>query len=431
MPAIAAIDRIPLVQTQATPPCRPLVLLAREARARVTGRILIGLWLALLTGCASTFDASTVAGAVASTNHFGFDLYRRAGAGRGNVICSPASAAVALTMATAGARGETQAQMVRVLRLQPARLDAAHDSFAGLLGALNNKDGQQGLSLHVADRVWGQEGMAFKPDFLAVLAERYKAPFQPLDFAGHTEAATSAINRWGAAETHGRIKEILPSLDSAVRLVLTNAVYFKGRWIRSFDPGSTRDRPFAVPGREVTVKMMETTDTFAHARVGDVQIVQLPYAGGLSMLVVLPDSPSGLEAIEARVAAGYDDWIARLRPRRVEVQLPRWKLTSELSLGTFLRAMGMPLAFTPAADFSGITDSAPIYISAVLQQAFIDVNEGGTEAAAVTAVIMSTESAEVVAPPSVVFHVDHPFLYLIRDDTTGVILFVGRVVDPS
>jgi serpin B len=370
-----------------------------------------------------------VAGAVASTDHFGLTLCGQAGRPKENLVCSPASAAVALTMTMAGARGETQAQMARVLRLEPAGLDAAHGSFGKLLATLNGKDGQDGLALHVADRIWGQAELKPTAQFLAVLSEHYNSPFTPVDFASHTEAARGAINRWGAAETRERIQETLSpgSVDPLTKLVLTNAVYFKGRWLRSFDPRLTSERPFRGTG---AVKMMSTIDTFAHARVGDVQIVQIPYAGRMSMVVILPDAPDGLPAVEARSATSYDDWIEKLRPQLVDLELPRWKLTAQLSLDDLLKKMGMSLAFTSAADFSAIGDD--VYIAKVLQQAFIDVNEEGTEAAAVTAVIMGEESADPRRPPPpIVFHADHPFLYLIRDDTTGVILFAGRVVAPS
>jgi serpin B len=399
----------------------------------VRGRLVLGLWLALAAGCAAAFDPSTMTGARQAANGFGFDLYAHAKEDARNFVCSPASAAVALTMVTAGARGQTLAEMAHVLHFQTDRPALAHESFAHLLASLNHKDGQDGLALRVVDRVWGQTGSSPRPEFLWLLAEHYQAPLQRVDFAGQTEAARRTINAWGAAATHDRIKEILPAgvVDPMTRLVVTNAVYFKGRWLRPFDSSLTRALPFHAAGGAVSTRMMTVTDTFQYAHVGDVAVAQLRYAGELSMIVVLPDTPTGLDAAEATAAASYDRWLARLEPRRIDVRLPRWAVTSKVALKEHLSAMGMPIAFSDAADFSGILVEGGVHITDVLQQAFVDVNEAGTEAAAVTAVVMGNESYDLPEPPPIPFHADRPFLYLIRDDTSGVILFVGRLVDPT
>jgi serpin B len=389
----------------------------------------LGAWLGAGRAPA-VLDGLTAAGAVGASNRFGFDLYARAKSRDQNLICSPASAAVALTMTLAGARGSTQAQMAGVLHLDASKAADAHASFASLLATLNGRDGHSGVALHLGDRLWGHVGYTFRPEFLTLLAERYRAPLEVVDF-GAPEAARATINRWGAVETHGRITEVLPprAVTLRTRLVLTNSVYFKGRWATPFV--DTHDGAFTTAHGEVTAKMMSVTERFAYARVGDVQIVQLPYAGGLSMVVVLPGAPDGLEAAEARAAGAYDDWVSALRPARVDVKLPRWKLDSTMSLKDQLTAMGMPIAFTEQADFSGMTGKPGLFIGGVLQQAFVEVNEVGTEAAAVTAVIMEGESAPAATEPPVAFYADHPFLYLIRDDATGTILFMGRVVDPT
>jgi serpin B len=375
---------------------------------------------------ARRLDASTPAGATAASNAFGFDLYARLGHATDNVICSPLSAAIALNMASAGARGPTRTEMLTVLHVDPLHAAETHASFGGLLAALNARDGTAGLALHVADRLWGQSGLAFKPDFLAVLRDSYGAPQEAVDFARASEAARATINHWAATQTRGRIPEILVAgdLDAETGLVLTNAVYFKGTWEKPFPAWGTHLRRFTGVSGAANVPMMAEERFFAYARDGDVQIVELPYHGDLSMVVVLPKGAGDLPVVEWMLARRYASWIAALRPKKVEVWLPRWTSRSRLDLGAPLSAAGMPLAFSPAADFSAISD-ARLSIAKVLQEAFIDVNETGTEAAAVSASTMEMQSIEIPLPRP--FHADHPFLYLIRDLKTGAVLFLGRV----
>ena len=381
-----------------------------------------GLW------AAKALDASTPEGATAASNAFGFDLYARIKQDGGNLICSPFSAAVALNMASAGARGETRDQMLSVLHVDRQHAAETHASFGGLLGALNARDGTEGVALHVADRLWGQAGIGFKPDFLALLRDSYGAPLETVDFAQATAAARATINHWVATQTHDRIPEILGDGDlrTTTRLVLTNAVYFKGKWDQPFVKSYTSPRRFTGVSGAADVPMMAQEDSFAYARDGDVQVIELPYGGDLSMVVVLPDGPGDLPAVERKVARRYAGWLATLRPALVDLWLPRWTFTSRLDLGTPLGAAGMPLALTPSADFSGIS-AEPLFIDEVVQEAFIEVNETGTEAAAVTAVGVTATSLELPVVKPKIFHADHPFLYLIRDRKTGAVLFLGRV----
>jgi serpin B len=401
---------------------------------RAGARIGVGLLAVLWLGCASMFDASTPAGATMASNRFGLDLYGRVKADGENLICSPASASFALAMASAGARGETAVEMTRVLHIDATKAAETHHSFGRLLGVLNGRNGKDGLMLSVADRVWAQDGLAFESDFLATLHDRYRAPLEKVDFEGANEAARLAINHWAAEATHGRIPEIIGpgELERATRLVLTNAIYFKGAWVKPFDPRVTLEKPFASPAGEARVKMMAQTDTFAYARAGGVQILELPYRGGLSMIVLLPDATDGLPGLERRIGGSYDGWLAALRPALVELELPRWTFTSRMYLNGPLAALGMQRAFTKnAADFSGMTRDAALLIDKVIQEAFVEVNETGTEAAAVTAVEMMLESARMPEPTPIPFHADHPFMFLIRDTATGAILFVGRVAAPG
>jgi|SRR5450631_489515 len=365
--------------------------------------------------------ASTPADVAAASNAFGFDVHARLKGDSDNLIFSPFSAAVALNMASAGARGQTRAEMLGALNINPQHAAGAHASLGGVLGALNARDGTAGLALHVADSLWGSSGAAFKPDFLALLRNSYGAPLETVDFAHAPAAARATINQWVATQTRGRIPEILGDgdLTPETNLVLTNAVYFKGTWEKPFPQEATQPRRF---GGASNVPMMAQAEVFDYARDGDVQIVELPYRGDLSMVVVLPDGADDLPAVERKVALSYTGWLAALRRTYVGLWLPRWTTTSRLDLGAALKEAGMRLALAPAADFSGMSD-VPLFIGKVLQEAFIDVTEIGTEAAAATAAMM----LEGGAGPRTIFHADHPFLYLIRDRKTGAVLFLGRV----
>jgi serpin B len=377
-------------------------------------------------------EKSSPAAATTASNAFGFELYARVKVGQKNVICSPASASIALAMALAGARGSTLQEMTRVLHLDGGEPRQAHASFAALLETLNKRDGQEGVALRIADRLWGQKDLKFEPDYLRLLRGRYRAPLEQVDFVKATEAARVAINRWTAVQTHGLIPEILKrgDLTGDARLVLTNAVYFKGRWATEFSQGETADRPFAAPDGKVVAKLMHKQASLKYARAKGVQLVELDYRGGLSMVVVLPDLENGLDAVEARLADSYHAWSRALDYKLIDLRLPRWKVTSRLSLADALAAMGMPTAFSQAANFTGIAQARPLFLHRVLQQAFANVDEAGTEAAAVTAIIMGITSKGHSVSTPIPFHADHPFLYLIRDTKTGVILFIGRVVDP-
>jgi serpin B len=373
-------------------------------------------------------DASTPAGATAASNAFGFDLYARLGHGTDNLICSPLSAAVALNMASAGAREQTLAQMLTVLHIDPLHAAEAHASFGGLLGALNARDGMQGLALHVADRLWGDSAIAFKPEFVALLRDSYAAPLETVDIIRANEAARTTINQWVATQTRGRITEILAAgdLPAGIRLVLINAVYFKATWANPFDELNTRPRRFAGVSGAAEVPMMAQEGGFAYARDGDMQIIELPYRGDLSMVVVLPDGAGDLPEVERMVARKYAAWLSALHPTRVSLRLPRWTTRSRLDLVAPLAAAGMPLAFTDGANFGGISN-VPLSIDKVLQEAFIDVTEPGTEAAAATAATMKWMDIVTRKVKPEIFHADHPFLYLIRDRKTGAVLFLGRV----
>ncbi len=394
-------------------------------------------------GCATTgfkaptFNASTVDGAVKASNAFGFALYRQARKGQDNFVCSPAGAAIALTMVAAGARGETQAEMLHTLHIDPANPDQTYGSFATILAALKSRDGDDDLVMNVADRVWVQKDLKLWPDYVSLLRDGFRAPLAEVDFKTDSEAALSAINQWASDETHGRIPQILAGLNDAVRMVLANAVYMMGAWQQPFEENDTRNSKFATVNKESTVRMMRQVSTFRFAEVHGAKLIELPYKGGLSMIVVLPKDVDDLAKIEERLSDSYPDWIGALKYREVDLELPRFTVTTELPLIPMLTAMGIRRAFDPdRADFSGMAvPEVTLFVGNAIQKAWIETNEMGTEASAVTVVEVHAVLIRAIdrppPPPPVIFHADHPFLYLIRDMKSGAILFLGRMVKPA
>jgi serpin B len=415
--------------------------------------LLVGLGI-VASGCASSFEASTVVGATKASNAFGFDLYRETRAGRDNFVCSPVGASIALTMTAAGAREETQAEMLHVLHINPANLDETYTSFAALMAALKEYDGKSDLSLTLADRVWAQKGYIFKDDYLSLLGARFRAPLSELDFAGDPVSATAVINRWASDETHGRIPKILGEVDETDRLVLANAVYLKAKWLAPFEAGATRDDWFTTPAAKLQTKMMWQEGQFKYAKVRGAKLLELPYQSApLAMVIILPDSDDGLAGIEERLSSSYDDWIRSLDAQFLDVKVPRFASDTSLPLVKLLKRLGIVRAFNGCkSNFSGMNgftlpkvspeelqcprDAAGnLYIGNAIQKAWIETNEAGSEAAAVTVVEIREEvdSAEVEEPrpKPIPFHADHPFVYVIRDTKTGVILFAGRVLNPA
>lgn len=373
--------------------------------------------------------------AVQSSNRFGFDLYQQITGRQQNIICSPASAAIALSMTAAGAAGETLAEMSHVLHFDRARLPETHRSFARLLAILNQRDGRDGVKLQLTDRLWAQQGMPVRATFHKLLQAEYGAPLSLVDFARTPEAARIFINRWAEEATRNRIKDALGpgSVNADTRLIVTNAIYFKGRWTAPFARSKTTGRLFHTPGGTRMTPTMRRTASFRVAKADGLSLIALPYHGDLAMVVLLPDAMQGLPAIERRLATEYEGWCTALNaqePRPVDLQLPRWHGKTNLALGEPLSALGMSLAFSGDADFTAMLDGGPrLKLQQVFQQAFIDVDELGTEAAAVTHVELG--KAGKAAVPPIPFHVDHPFLFLIVDQETEIVLFLGRVLDPT
>lgn len=366
---------------------------------------------------------------VQANNAFAVDIYRALAGEEGNLFLSPFSISTAFAMLHAGARGETESQMAQVFHF-PQDQSRMHDAFHALLVSLNRGIDFGGYRLDVANQLWGQVGFPFLDDYLAVTREKYLADLVGLDFAADPEAARMTINDWVAEQTQDRIQDLMPegSINALTVLVLTNAVYFKGTWETQFDPDRTTELPFYVNGTEkVTVPTMMRTGP-ARVGAGDgVSVLELPYSGeDLSMIVLLPEKRDGLAALEKQLTPeALAAWIGSIQAKEeFSIQLPRFQVESKFALNQVLAEMGMPDAFTGQADFSGIDGRRDLFVQAAIHQAFVKVNEEGTEAAAATGISVGRTSVPEF------FQADHPFLFLIHDNVTGSILFLGRVVDP-
>ena len=394
---------------------------------------------------------------VEGNNKFALKLYSKLQAKEGNLFFSPYSISTALAMTYTGARGRTEAQMWMVLQfpmeyykaldtdnqgrplyrierklMSRERLAAA---FRALQNTLKASPEKSGYELSVANALWGQKGYGFLKDFLELIETNFDGRLTEVDFIGATESARNTINAWVEKKTNNKIKNLIPKglLNQLTRLVLTNAIYFKGDWARQFEKDRTKDAPFTLlSGKKVNVPMMNQEAEFKYMEAEDFQALELPYVNNeLSMIILLPKETDGLTDLEKTLTPeNLSQWLARLRQRKVVVSVPKFKMTSQFRLADVLKSMGMTAAFIPdLADFSGMNGKRDLYIFAVIHKAYVDVNEEGTEAAAATGVIVGITSAGPSRTP--VFRADHPFLFLIRDNRSGSILFLGRVMNPK
>jgi serpin B len=297
-----------------------------------------------------------------------------------------------------------------------------------------NATEKDAYELQMANRLWGQTGYGFLPKYLATTKKDYGAELAQLDFVNQPDKSRQEINAWVEEQTNDKITDLLPqgSINDMTRLVLTNAIYFKGKWEHEFDKKDTKDSPFTTAaGKKVEAPLMFQEEKFKYSETEDAQLLEMPYKGDdLSMLVVLPKKSDGLSAVEKNLTAGnVEKWTAGMRKQEVKTYIPRFKLTEEFQLNSTLADLGMPSAFAPGkADFSGMNGKNDLYITAAIHKAFVDVNEEGTEAAAATGVVLSVFS---LPPEPKIFRADHPFVFMIRDNHTGSVLFLGRVVNPK
>ncbi len=367
---------------------------------------------------------------------FALDLYRAvAGETDGNLFLSPYSVSSVLSMTLAGVSGDTEKQMAALLDA-PDDITAFHAGRAALEQRIRTIEAKGDVTLEVANSIWPQKGYPLAEPFLQDLKTYYGSTVTPVDYRTDTEKARKTINTWVEKKTRDKIRELLKPgiLNTLTRLTLVNAIYFKGNWQEQFDAAETADADFFVDEKKtVTVSMMHQEGKFRYAALDGLQAVELSYAGDdFSMLVLLSAAREGIAGLEKRLTPELLDTLTgSLRKRTVSLFLPKFTVTSTLRLDSTLRALGMKDAFDPEkADFSRMTSRDDgLFIGAVVHKAFIDVGEEGTEAAAATGVIVGVTS--VMPEPPVVFRADRPFLFLIRDNSTGAILFVGRVAKPA
>jgi len=361
-------------------------------------------------------------------NRFSSNLHERLARGDRNLVLSPYSIASALSMALAGARGETAGEIAKVLGQNDS--PEYHAGFAAMAAAMAKSANTGGNVFLDANRVWLQQDFQVLPDFLRTLASTYRAPAATVDFIRGAEAARQQINSWTESQTKGRIRDLFGpgSLQADTRLVLTSAVYFYGKWERAFRPSETRPAPFTLgSGTKVQTDFMNQTGRFGYAETAAGQFLEMRYDGtGMAFDIVLPRPGAPLETpTPERLAA----WTGAMHDRKVHVSVPKFRVEAEFSLADALSGIGMPSAFTGQADFSGIDGRRDLVIAKVVHKAFIDVAEQGTEAAGATGMAVSLVAMPINPDP--VFRADRPFVFLIRDTRTGLVLFTGRLMDPK
>jgi serpin B len=380
---------------------------------------------------------------VAGNNEFAFELYSKLRSTEGNLFFSPYSISTALALAYCGARGETESQMATALHLPTVPGKTAvlkdtlvqmmfHSAFGKIIKDMNSRGEKGGYELLAANALWGQKDYSFLKEYLELIKTNYDGHLNEVDFIRAAETTRKTINRWVEQKTNNKIKNLIPKgvLDSMTRLVLTNAIYFKGNWARQFKKDKTKDAPFTLAdGEKVDAAMMNQTAEFGYMETGSFQGLELPYVDDdLSMIILLPKEIDG-EFEKTLTFENLSKWLSKFYKREVVVSIPKFKMTSQFDLASVLKSMGMTDAFSSNANFSGVNGKRNLFISAVIHKAYVDVNEEGTEAAAATAVTMKLTSIGPARIP--VFKADHPFLFLIRDNHSGSILFIGRVMNPN
>ena len=388
---------------------------------------------------ATAADASALSAAderadVHAANAFTTKLYARLKRAPGNVMISGTSVRHALALAALGARGETAREMVATLQVPEG---AAKQIAIAKAESAAWQDARGSAELVVADRLWSDKALTPKEDFTSAASAAFGAGVEPVDFANAPDVARRTINAWIAEKTANKIPELLAEgmVDRRTRLLVSDAIYFKGRWSAPFTASATKDEPFtAAPGRTAKVPTMHDTAPHAFAQVGTTKLLMMRYSSSrLSMLVALPDAAAGLGKLEESLSADtFESWTKALAPQRVNISLPRFAFTWGGPLDTPLQDLGMRTAFSAKADFTGIADpnsGERLQITHVVQKTWVSVDENGTEAAAASGVGMSVTSA--VMGPIAEFKADRPFLFFVYDEKRGRILFAGRMTDPK
>ncbi len=394
----------------------------------------------LPAGTPPEFDPATVAKASEGMNAFAVDLWGKMRTLEGNLAVSPASISIAFAMLLPGARGKTAEEMKHVMHFDLP--DEEHDrAYASILGEWNEE--KEGYELAAANRLFGEKSVTYEQEFLERAAGGFGAPLIPVSFMTQPEPARKLINAWVAEQTKDRIRNLVPegAISNVTRIALVNALYFKGSWARKFDEIVTEKEDFLVGGTTpAPVQMMRQKAWFGYGEHGDdgVKTLKMPYEGkDLCMIVVLPLAEDGLGAVEESLDAGkLKRWLAPGHQSEVKVKLPKFVIDPPMpiKLKKTLMALGMTAPFSEKeADLTGIAKTSPgLMVDEAFHKAFVEVNEKGTEAAAATAIVgdLKGRSADE-PPPTPTFYATHPFLFFIVDNRTGVVLFMGRVADPT
>lgn len=371
-------------------------------------------------------------------NLFAFELYHQLHNAH-NLFISPYNISSTLIMPYNGARDQTKTEMGNVLHFDG--MADVNENFAWLNKYLTQRysDTSEDFRLLIANSIWLQYGLKIQQDFLNTLNKYFKTSLYRVDFVRQKETARSDINDWVKERTQGKIDEVIQDDDitPATKMVVLGAIYFKAKWASPFSKVDTRTQPFfTTSGQTLAVPMLNDTESFPFFQDQDISVLELPYAipgpnlPQLSMVIVLPNETQGISELEKNLSLEkVENYISQLRRKRVFVTIPKFKFASNVILNETLAALGMPTAFDTSADFSGITGSKDLFINRALHKAYIAVDEYGTEAAAVTAIVMNPTSIMVDEPER--FKADHPFMFLIRDKKTGAILFLGKLMDPK
>ncbi|NES94412.1 MAG: serpin family protein [Desertifilum sp. SIO1I2] len=367
---------------------------------------------------------------VTANTQFGFNLFSQLSQQEGskNIFISPSSIAIALSMAYNGATGDTQQAMAQALEIQGLSLSEVNQAYADFKTVIEKADPQ--VQLQIANSLWARQGITFNPQFLQNNRQFYRAQVTDLDF--QDPAATRTINNWVKENTNGKINQILDRLRPDDVLFLINAIYFKGNWTTQFNKAQTTNQPFYVSNTQTqTVPLMSQRGNYRYLETNDFQAISLPYSNGRwSLYVFLPKPDRNLTQFQQQLnAENWNTWMDQFRRREGLIKLPRFKMEYSTNLEQTLSALGMGVAFSRQAEFTQMT-TEPVYIDQVKHKTFVEVNEEGTEAAAVTSIGIRTTSAQMPTAPFQMV-VDRPFFCAIRDNQTGSLLFLGSIVDPA
>lgn len=380
----------------------------------------------------NTAEINTIANA---NNQLAFDLFTEISEKeKGNLFYSPFSVSTALAMTYAGSAGRTEAEMAQVLHFQP-NTPSFHQNFGAYLARLA-ENAKGNIEFEMANRLWVEKNFKFKDSFFDLVNSAYGASTEKADFINNYEEARKVINEWVAQKTNRRIKDLIPVgvLDENTRMVLVNAIYFKGDWLHPFDSLETRNDVFHVEkGKDVTARFMKQTGYFNYATGEHCKMMRLPYKGDKqSMVVVLPNGIGDMDATEKEIQRIGFDKLKYSAKQQLNISFPKFKMTMPLALKKYFKELNMLNSFEEEADFSKMDSTKRLYISEIVHKAFVEVDEKGTEAAAATAVVMAVKTDAALHIPIVIpFVADHPFLYYIVDNETNAILFMGRMCEPG